>query len=796
MPYKTDTAAPAPSDGPAEESVANPATVTTIDLGGLDEEDREIMEEFHRDMERHRSGEDSADDASDEENEEDDPNELTRFEVPESEPMGPVEETIKFDRECGRGHLWPGEHEPGDDGETSGTSSQEPIGAEDPAAAPNGAFASDVPRFEDDVPDAIPNVDGEAQSTSSTAAADGVIAPRPLLDRIVIELFPAGGKQWLLKAKLEPEDGGKPRKVFHDELNPDKAKQRQAAGSEIAECVGEPPDGETAVALAGRILAAVDEVDEADEADDADAPAKNEADRVVAAAEPWIRRLFKDDGGTTYAALTLPTGLPDRPTREQAVEIEEEEFDLFLRRCVYEQTKGGVSDAALATAAGVFKARATFDGVVEKVFHRTGMVERDGEEVHYFDLGDDTGEAVETAVGGIRFVPDPPVNFVRPQGMLPVPRPTFGGSIKKLRRFLNVSHTGFMVVVAWLVMALLPKGRPFPILIVTGRQGAGKSSLVKALVGLVDACDSPLQRFPKHPDDLWLIAKWQRAVGLDNVRKVLKDWSDDICRILSGDNALRKRRHYSNGRMYVVDANNPMILAGIGGVANEPDLLDRSVAVKMNRIDRTKRNSEEKTAAAYEDLRAETLGCLLEGVQLWLKARRDGTLFEGDLPRMADFGQVARAAAPAFGFDPEAVQQAMDTSVAEVEAEMMETYPLVNAIAAAALEGSDVLKDLRVHPRDPSVLSAQPQKYFNKAFALMGVRSGRGLPPNASELSKQFKKCEGPLERMGITFEDRHPGHGRGFVIYVADWALPKREAVGSVSDVSDLPEEDANSEA
>ena len=796
MPYKTDTAAPAPSDGPTEESIANPATVTTIDFGGLDEEDREIMEEFHRDMERHRSGEESADDASDEENEEDDRNELTTFEVPESEPMGPVEETIKFDRECGRGHLWPGEYEPDDDGETSGTSPQESIGAEDPAAAPNGAFASDVPRFEDDVPDAIPNVDGEAQSTSSTAAADGVAAPRPLLDRIVIEIFPAGGKQWLLKAKLEPEDGGKPRKVFHDELNPDKAKQRQAAGSEIAECVGEPPDGETAVALAGRILAAVDEVDELqnEEGDGDDAPDGREADRVVSIAEAKIRRLFKDEAGTTYAALTVPTGLPDRPTREQAVEIEEEGFDLFLQRCVYEETKGGVSDAALATATGVFKARATFDGATEKAFHRTGMLDRDGVEVYYYDLGDKTGDAVEVTADGIRTVPDPPLNFVRPQGMQPAPRPTFGGSMEKLRRFLNVSHTGFMVVVAWLVMALLPKGRPFPCLIATGQQGAGKSSLVKALVGLVDACASPLQRFPRNPDDLWLSAKCRRVVALDNIRKVLANWSDDFCRLLTGG-SMEKRRHYSNGRMYVVDAQNPMILAGIGGVANEPDLLDRSVAVKMERINRGKRKSEEKTAAAYEDLRAETLGCLLTGVRSWLKARRDGTLLEGDLPRMADFAQVAHAAAPAFDFDPDAVLRAMDESLAEVEAEMMEAHPLVNAIATAAVDGSTTLKDLRVHPRNPSVLSAKPAKYFNVACNLAGARSGPGFPKNEGELRKQFNRCEGPLNRMGITFETRRPAHDRHLVLYVADWALPKREAVGGPPDVPDLTEDGSEGE-
>jgi hypothetical protein len=75
----------------------------------------------------------------------------------------------------------------------------------------------------------------------------------------------------------------------------------------------------------------------------------------------------------------------------------------------------------------------------------------------------------------------PPVRFRRSPGMLPLPLPERGGSIAALRSNLNLSnHEDFVLVVAWLLAALRPRG-PYPLLAISGEQGSAKTVLWPSL---------------------------------------------------------------------------------------------------------------------------------------------------------------------------------------------------------------------------------------------------------------------------------------------------------------------------
>src|SRR5262249_43833709 len=90
----------------------------------------------------------------------------------------------------------------------------------------------------------------------------------------------------------------------------------------------------------------------------------------------------------------------------------------------------------------------------------------------YIDLCDDEWRAVEIGVDGWRIVTDPPVRFRRAPGMLPLPEPTRGGSVDKLRSFVNVkSDDDFVLLVSFILAALRDRG-PYPILKAWGEPGA------------------------------------------------------------------------------------------------------------------------------------------------------------------------------------------------------------------------------------------------------------------------------------------------------------------------------------
>lgn len=610
--------------------------------------------------------------------------------------------------------------------------------------------------------------------------------PLPLA-RLRLELAPreGRGKRRTLFALLATDDAAAGKEIYRDLIDPDDRRVRLRAAANIAAAYGLNDESQEVSEIERMIRDAADAADEREENEE-EAPARKESDRVIAATRPAIDEFVRTEAGDQFAQVQLKTGGPEAPTRREAMRLDGHTFELFVRQQVFDRLRTGVSEAALSQAIGQFQAEALFRGTPADVWVRSAWGTWEGQDAVFYDYGDPTGQCAVITADEVRTAETPKVRFSRSPGQAPLPRPKLGGTVGKLRDYLNVDEQGLRTVCAFLTMAATPKGHPFPGLIVNGPQGAGKSSSAAAIVNLVDPQGTPLQKFPKDPDDLWLSAASRRLLALDNIRRIRWAWSDDIARMLTGG-TMEKRRHYSNGRLYSVDAQNPILLVGIGAIVDEPDLLDRCVGLRMNRIPASGRLSDAKAAAAFADLRAETLGLIFDGLRLWLQARRDGTLLEENLPRMADFAQVAHAAAPAFGFRPDEVLAVLSESLQEIEAEALEAYPAVSAIAEEVLGRGSAFYKQRIGASDDYTVRISPDTLFHKLGDLCRPSRGPGMPPNPSELSKQLFRCEGPLKRRGVTVESRRPGHRRELVFRVEEWAKADRERVPVPADASGL---------
>src|SRR5262249_23211533 len=124
----------------------------------------------------------------------------------------------------------------------------------------------------------------------------------------------------------------------------------------------------------------------------------------------------------------------------------------------------------------------------------------------YLDLADAGWRAVEVRPDGWDVVTAPPVRFRRPRGMLPLPAPTRGGSLATLRELVNVRDDGGrMMVVAWMLAALRPRG-PYPVLVLTGEQGAAKTSVGRVICGTIDPSVASLRCEPRDARDLMIAA--------------------------------------------------------------------------------------------------------------------------------------------------------------------------------------------------------------------------------------------------------------------------------------------------
>ena len=107
----------------------------------------------------------------------------------------------------------------------------------------------------------------------------------------------------------------------------------------------------------------------------------------------------------------------------------------YLTRLYYLDSGKAPNASALQDAIGTLSGSARFEGDEHDVHVRVAG----NDDRIYLDLCDSQWRAIEITSNDWKVISDPPVRFRRPRGVLPLPVPTRGGSLKQLRPFLNIS---------------------------------------------------------------------------------------------------------------------------------------------------------------------------------------------------------------------------------------------------------------------------------------------------------------------------------------------------------------------
>jgi len=401
-------------------------------------------------------------------------------------------------------------------------------------------------------------------------------------------------------------------------------------------------------------------------AEENDEVGSSQRDKLIACAA--AADLWHDADGTGYATLAVTAHAEHYLLRSKG-------FRLWLGYQYYLTFTGAPGAQAMQDAISALEAQARFEGEQHELAVRVALHEGN----IYVDLADDDWRAIEVTPRGWSVVSRPPVRFVRPRGLRPLPTPTADGTMQDLARFLNVRTEGDLkLVLGWLVMAFNPRG-PYPILVLNGKQGSAKSTAARILRSIIDPSQAPLRSPPREERDLLVAARNSWIIAFDNLSGV-KEWlADALCRIATGGGS-SARQLYTDSEEVIFEAMRPVVLNGIPDLATRPDLADRAIILKLPNIDETKRRTEAKLWAEFDEASGRILGFLLNAVSTALD-RRDKVQIKL-VPRMGDFGIWGEAAGPAFGWNPgqftEAYQANRDTAVsmtvtAEVVAEAIRT---------------------------------------------------------------------------------------------------------------------------
>ena len=221
-----------------------------------------------------------------------------------------------------------------------------------------------------------------------------------------------------------------------------------------------------------------------------------------------------------------------------------------------------------------------------------------------------------------------------------------------LRACLNLSsRPDWLRCLAWLLNALRPDG-PFPVLILQGPPGSGKTFAARLLRSVIDPCTSPLTPIPSSVRDLIALARHNWILAFDHVSTLSPRLTDALCRLSSGLGATLRETTGPGAEPLQQYFKRPVLLTVTGRWSCPADLAQRAIMVTFPPL--TPR-AEDSLLAVFQQAWPEILAALCSAIGAAL-----GRMPHIDPPngRCPDALAWATAASPALGCTEEEMRSA------------------------------------------------------------------------------------------------------------------------------------------
>lgn len=381
----------------------------------------------------------------------------------------------------------------------------------------------------------------------------------------------------------------------------------------------------------------------------------------------------------------------------------------------------------------------------EKPYIKTAVrvsLSSDGLSVLY-DLGDTEGSLIQIGKGKAKLIQcdseSKGVYFRRPDTMLPMVKPIFGDKWKKdlklLQQYINTDNVTFLVLLGYLTYLIShpkSKGVPFPILVIQGQQGSGKSFFCNNVIrSILDPNSSTSLRLLKRDQDLAIQLENTYLAVFDNLRVLSKDFSDLFAQVAT-KTFFSIRQHNSYDELVSKELHAPLILNGIHDFIKESDLAERCFKVKLNIMKPEDRKTELQLKPEFDALLPKIMGAVFT---LAAKAMSEVDNCVVKYPaRIMDFSKWLAAIEKVLGMPEGALQKAYVTNVNETMASGTADDSLTLALQ--------------------KLLKNRPKPWKGSASSLLELlqehESSYYLPKGAGALSQRLKGQEPGLKANGI----------------------------------------------
>ena len=354
-------------------------------------------------------------------------------------------------------------------------------------------------------------------------------------------------------------------------------------------------------------------------------------------------RLYRSAAGSLYAEV--PGG--QEPT---IALVKSSIFREWLAGEYLDEQQCAPSSWMLHRAVRGLEAQSKSSKDISSVFVRVGPngVDDRSATASYVDLGDPSGRAVRIDEQGWEIDYRPGIRFRRPDGVLPMPKPARDGSIDLLRPYLNLCEPDFRLLIAWLTAAFRPVG-PYPILVLRGESGAGKSTAAKLIRRLIDPQACALLPRPRNTRELVNTAANGWLMAYDDARVITDRFSESLCLLSDGGGRTSGARLFHNDHG-VIQGQRPVVIIGNDNLLRRAVLRARCLYLRLPRIDLFSRRPEPAYWASFEHDHPRILGALFDAVAGGFRERP--ALDLAAVPRMADFAFWGEAVGRGLGWGP------------------------------------------------------------------------------------------------------------------------------------------------
>jgi hypothetical protein len=417
----------------------------------------------------------------------------------------------------------------------------------------------------------------------------------------------------------------------------------------------------------------------------------------------------------------------------------------WIKHLWYVKTGKSAGPDAIAQAIDTLDAIAIHDGPERKAHLR---VAEDGGKI-YLDLGRDDWAIAEISADDWQIVTGPPVRFRRAAALLPLPIPEKGGTLTELQNFLGLSPETGPLVCAYLLTCIKP-AEAYPVLILHGEAGSGKSTLSTMIKALIDPGKAPLLASVGDLRNLAISANNRHMVAYDNLSGMTADQSDALCRISTGGGFSHRTLHTDSDET-VLEFVKPQLLNGIDSIATRGDLLDRSLLIKVQPP--AMRADASGLKQQFSANHGRFLGSLLDALVIAL--RQLPSVPTAQPVRMVEFARLGIAAESALGLAPGGFLSLYQGNRADAAEAVIDSNPVAQAIL-------DLMQETSGWNGTSRALLVRLRSLVDE-----GVTKTKAWPADEIRLGKELKRLAPDLRKCNIDFEVIRQGRDGKRIIFL-----------------------------